>query len=180
VEPAKVQALQNDMVRLADGDRSASRPVFDALWPVLVSFAERLVGADAADVAQEAMKRVFEQASDFDKERSALGWALAICGWECRTVLAKRRRRREAPLEPAEVERATAGAALEAEDRATLTRALNDAIATLQDTDQHTLRAAFLERIDDEACDLPGATFRERKERALGRLRAAWRKLYET
>ena len=75
--------LDAAMLRLADGDRSASSSVFSALWPELVTFAERALGKgpDADDAAQQALEKIFAQAADYDPGRSALAWALAITAW---------------------------------------------------------------------------------------------------
>ena len=39
------ERLQDDLARLAGGDRSAFTPVFETLWPLFRSFASRLVRA---------------------------------------------------------------------------------------------------------------------------------------
>jgi DNA-directed RNA polymerase specialized sigma24 family protein len=93
--------LRRLMVRLADGDRAAFRPAFALLWPRLRAFAARCVAAaDAEDVAQAALLRVFSRASEYDAERDALAWALGIAAWECRTLRRRRQRRREDHVAP--------------------------------------------------------------------------------
>lgn len=171
-----LRILDAAMLRLADGDRSACSSVFSALWPELVSFAERSLGkgSDADDAAQQALEKVFAQAAEYDPQRSALAWALAITAWECRTVLQRRRRRREDPLE------AGHGAVAEGPDpeAAALERgmldALRDALSGLSLQDQRTLQDAFARDVDGPATP----AFRKRKERALTRLRTAWRRIY--
>ena len=91
---AELDAL---MARLADGDRAAFTPVFRALWAPMVRFCRTLTNneADAADAAQMAMEKLLERAHEYDPKRPAMPWALAIAGWECRTLARKRSRRRE-------------------------------------------------------------------------------------
>ena len=61
------------MTRLSEGDRSAFRPVFDFLQPLLRRFvARQLASADAEDVAQQALLRIFERSSQFDPALSRL------------------------------------------------------------------------------------------------------------
>ncbi|AKU99020.1 RNA polymerase sigma-70 factor, ECF subfamily [Labilithrix luteola] len=178
-ERSSIRTLDADMARLADGDRDACARVFAALWPVMVAFAEKTLGAsaDADDVAQKAMAKLFAQASDFDRDRPALAWALSITGWECRTVLRQRQRRREDVLTQ-DVHDGVASRDRDPEEHAVL-RGLSEAVRTslgeLSVLDQETLRAAFFEEMGVGA---EGSTFRKRKERALDRLRATWRRLY--
>src|SRR5437867_844842 len=83
--------------RLADGDRDAFEPVFRLVHPLIRDFARRALGsgADADDVTQHAMLRVFTRASELDRERDALTWMLAITAFEVRTLRRRRQRRRE-------------------------------------------------------------------------------------
>jgi RNA polymerase sigma-70 factor (ECF subfamily) len=55
-----------------------------------------------------------------------------------------------------------------------MTRAALTAMTELSELDQETLLASFLE----ESATASGATFRKRRERALDRLRTAFRRLY--
>jgi len=162
------------LVRLGDGDRSAFSPLFKALWVPMYRFCASLLkhDADAADAAQQAMGKIFERASEYDPARPALPWALAIAAWECRTLQRKRFRRREAPDDSAgEPSDDRLEASLIVRD---LTRAALSALAELPEADRETLLATFL----DEAVSVPPATFRKRRERALERLRASFRRLY--
>ena len=168
---AELDAL---MARLADGDRAAFTPVFRALWTPMVRFCRPLTNseADAADAAQMAMEKLLERASEYDPKRPAMPWALAIAAWECRTLARRRSRRRETPEgegpEPA-IEHAEA--TLEQRD---LVRAALDALGELSPEDQEALIATFTE----EAASVGGATLRKRRQRALGRLKSAFRRLY--
>src|SRR5277367_207052 len=89
--------LQRLTTAAADGDRAAVQPLFAALWPVAVRYATRMVGdaALAEDCAQDALVALFGQLARFDRERDALGWALAIVTWQCRTARRRRERRAE-------------------------------------------------------------------------------------
>lgn len=164
------------MARVADGDRAAFSPVFQQLWPRLLRFCTRALNheGDAADAAQQAMEKIFTRASSYDRSRPVLPWALAMAAWECRTIRRRRVRRREAPDADA-----TAGVS-EARDaehdlvRRQLTLAALEALGELSDTDRQTLLATFWE----EAAGAEGSTLRKRRERALSRLRAAWKRLY--
>jgi RNA polymerase sigma-70 factor (ECF subfamily) len=162
------------MARLADGDRSAFARVFRALWQPTLRLCSSMLknDADAHDAAQLAMEKVLARASDYDTARPAMPWALAIAAWECRTILRKRGRRREVSEEVAE-EPMTA-ATEEALIQRNLTRAALDAMGQLSDADQETLLLTF----SDEAGSVTGATFRKRRERALDRLRDAFRRIY--
>lgn len=163
------------MVRLADGERGAFEPLYEALWPVFLRFARRaLAGSpDAEDAAQGALMKVFSRACDFDPERDALSWALGIVAYECRTLRKKVQRRREDPAEP-EVWSARATTEPSPEDTLIardMEAAAKEVLGGLRSEDAETLRlVAAGERPEGVA----GPTFRKRVERALSRLRAAW------
>lgn len=162
------------MTRLADGDRGAFRPAFDLLRPLLQRFAARHLGpAEAEDAAQEALLNVFRRASEFDPRRDALAWALGITAWEIRTVRRRRQRRREEPEASACArERVDPSAGPEEEAMARdLEAILAAALGTLRPEDAETLRLYARGR----RAAVGGATFRKRVQRALARLRAAWR-----
>ena len=164
------ERLQDDLARLAGGDRSAFTPVFETLWPLFRSFASRLVRdpSRGEEIAQEALVRLFRSASRFDPRRDALAWALACVANEAR---ASRRARRLEPIENAAHLPSTDGdPALLAERRETMD-ALAETLRGLPAGDLETL-AASLER---DAGPRPAA-FRKRLERATRRLRDAWRK----
>jgi len=165
------------MARLADGDREAFTGVFEQLWPPTLRLCRSLLGseADAADAAQEALYKIFQRASDYDKSRPALPWALAIAAWECRTINKRRQRQRET-AEPNLEERAEQ-AGEHAEEHVVekdLMSAALSALGELSEADRETLVATFW----DEAASASGATLRKRRQRALDRLRQAWKRLY--
>jgi RNA polymerase sigma-70 factor (ECF subfamily) len=127
--------------------------------------------ADAADAAQQAMQKVLERASDYDPTRPALPWALAIAAWECRTILRKRSRRNEVS-DDAAPETAAENVPTEMEQRVLIQNALV-AVGELSANDRETLVATFW----DQDGDVWGATLRKRRERAVKRLRDAFRRL---
>jgi len=140
--PANTE-LDGWMARLADGDRSAFDAVFERLHGPVNRLCLQYLGneADAADAMQEALQKVLERASDYDPARRALPWALALAGWECRTVARRRQRWREVP-------EAEAGARLgEDEAEAFAQRKLAEAamavMGTLSEQDRQTLTATF-------------------------------------
>ena len=173
-ESRKREPLDAAMVRLADGDRDAIPTVYRALWPVLVRFCRSFVGdrADAEDLAQNTLVKLFEQAHAYDPSRSAQAWALSIAAWECRTLRKSQTRnahnvqkmRRVLPNDaPPDVE-------AEAWKRQALT-ALHQLIATMPPADRNAL-------IDSFEKELSEPIHRKRKQRVLGRLRRRWRELY--
>jgi RNA polymerase sigma-70 factor, ECF subfamily len=170
-EPAELDRL---IARLSEGDRSAFTAAFRLLWPPVLRLCQGMVQntADAEDAAQQAMEKIFSRHGDYDPRRPAMPWALAIASWECRTIRQRRLRRREAP-EPAERELVT-GDAQEAHVEHELVAHAINALGTLSDVDRKALIATFWE----EGAGVSGATLRKRRERALVRLRDAFRRLY--
>ncbi len=168
------RTLDTFMARLAQGDRSAFNVIFERLWPPTLSFCANILknDADAADAAQQAMEKILVQASNYDPQRPALPWALAIASWECRTILRKYARRREAPydLVPEPMPSKTDDMHIQRQ----LIEAALVTMRTLSGMDQETLVATFWE----EEANVSGATLRKRRERAIVRLRNAFRRLY--
>ncbi len=167
-------SLDNRMKQLADGDRYAFRPVFELLWGPTLRLCRGMLKneTDAADGAQQAMIKILERASDYDPSRPALPWAMAIAVWECRTIQRARSRLRESPDDAAPE---SAGATSEA-DFVTrqLCAAVMAAMGELSQADQDVLRATYW----DCAAAVSGAALRKRRERAIDRLRKAFRRLY--
>lgn len=159
------------MKALASGDRSAFTPVFRALWEPALKLCQRLVGDDGADVAQTALLHILERAHEYDWRRPALPWALGIAAWECRTHRKRHERRRETADQP---DTSDDGAAVAEQEQRLLVSAAMEAMGTLSEADQRTL----VETYWDIASPVTGATLRKRRERALTRLRDAFRRLY--
>jgi RNA polymerase sigma factor (sigma-70 family) len=174
VERQQRAELQRNLSRLADGDRAAFRPVFELVWPRVREIARRLMphAADADDAAQTALCKLFERASEFDPERDALAWIVGIVSWECLTLRKRAARRRE---QGGEALAAVVDRAANPEEKAMADELEALAVAMLGQLgpdDRETLRIALFGEGERTA---PPATFRKRVERAMGRLRAAWR-----
>lgn len=160
------------VTRLADGDRSAFTPAFQLLWPRVRDLCRSMLKneADAADAAQQSLEKILTRSAEYDRTRPALPWALGIAAWECRTALRKRGRRRELAEELApEAEQSEEDFA----ERQLIQRAAQ-AMGQLSAMDQEALVATFF----DEAASASGATLRKRRERAVTRLRDAFKRLY--
>ncbi len=155
------------MLAAAEGDRAAIDPLFHAVWPIAVAYAMRMVGDRtlAEDCAQTALTRMFGHLEGFDPARDALGWTLAHVMWECRTARKTRTRRGEVPEAPST---AVADGRSELEQR-DLVRAALQTIEALEPRDIEVIAASLFDQRTE------GATYRKRLERALARLRTAWR-----
>ncbi len=163
------------MIRLADGDRSVFDEVYLSLQPAILSFCGKVLpNADAEDATQQVLLKVFRQASAFRRSGDALTWAIAIAAWEVRTFRKRMSRSRTTsmenrePIDPAE----NAETVL---SRAQLLALAAQVLGALSETDRETLRETFEDRPPTQ---VQGATFRKRRERALHRLREAWRRVY--
>jgi RNA polymerase sigma factor (sigma-70 family) len=165
-----IQAL---MSRLYEGDRTAFPPLADALWPVVLAFAQsaRSAGVEPEDVAQEVFLRLCTRMADYDPSRDAVSWVYGIAHYEVLTQRKKRQRRREVG-EPA---LAFVADAEEGAEEGLLQQDLVDRLSELvgQLTEEDRL-ALGLEGETGPA----GATQRKRKQRARDRLRALWRSLH--
>ena len=163
------------MVQFASGDRAAFQPLFDALWPILLSFASRTLEprADAEDAAQQAMLKVFSRIADFDRARDGVSWTLGIAGYEVMSLRKQRVRRREAgeaPLDRLQQEQADVEEAAIADQ---LRQAVRELVGELPERDRAALAHAFTgEPVPTDE------TSRKRRFRALERLRAAWRRAH--
>lgn len=168
--------LNEGFARLADGDRAAAEPVFRQLWPVVSSFALQALKDEsrAQDVAQQALMKLFEQASRFDPKKDALAWALEITAWEIRSERRRIQRSREDPWDVAAEAVAPNDPEMSAY-RAQLVDALSEAFSFLSANDRQTLSTVLLET----APPVTGATWRKRKQRALTRFKEIWRKVHE-
>jgi RNA polymerase sigma-70 factor (ECF subfamily) len=159
------------MSRFADGDRAAFRPVFDALWPVILDFTTRMLRdeAEAEDAAQRALLKVFHRIAQLDRNRDGVAWAMTIAAYEAMTLRNRRSRRREEPHEALAIEDAAPSQRdqLIAEQ---LRTAVHAVIGELGPRDQAALQAV----LDDQPHH--GETVRKRRFRAVARLREAWRK----
>jgi RNA polymerase sigma-70 factor, ECF subfamily len=156
------------MARLAQGDREAFDPLYAALRPRALHLARVRVGeAEAADVAQAALLRIFARASEFLPGKPCLPWFYAIVGNEIRAAGRKGAR---LSLDNEAAGRAFAGD----HDPETqfvareLERALELAVNDLEDEAAEAIRA-MLDRAPTP--DVNPATFRKRVSRAYVKLR---------
>jgi RNA polymerase sigma-70 factor (ECF subfamily) len=162
------------MVRLADGDREAFTCVFEELWPEVLGFVRRVVPtpSDAEDVAQQALMKVFFRIAEFDTQRDGIAWAFGIAAFEIKTLRRRTQRRREVAepgREAPDPARSPEQVVLDEE----LDRALLSALGELSSSDRATLMLS-----DGSAVTITDAARRKRRQRALERLRAIWRRLY--
>jgi len=164
--------LHAAMVRFADGDRAAFREVFDGLWPMCLALATRSLAqrADAEDVAQRAILKVFDRIVDLDRERDGVAWAMTITAFDVLTMRKQRVRRRERAADhDREDERPSASEQFVEHELSAQVRAL---IGDMSDRDREALDAMLSGRPPR------GETERKRRFRAIERLRAAWRKAH--
>ena len=170
---AEIQAL---LVRLSEGDRSAIEPAFHALWSILGRFSARALGssAEAEDAAQQALMKVFGQVAGFDRAKDGVAWVLTIASYECRTSRRRTERRREQAIDSAadlaSGERTPEALAVQRD----LEAAAREILDGLGEDDARAILAALDENRPADA------TFRKRLQRALGRLRLAWRTKHGT
>jgi RNA polymerase sigma factor (sigma-70 family) len=166
--------IQELMVRLHDGDRTAFPPLADALWPVVLAFAQSAggPGVEPDDIAQEVFLRLCTRMAEFDPRRDAVSWIYGIARYEVMTHRKRRQRRREVD-EPALA--FVADPAGSAEDRLVhqdLVVRLTGLVGQLTEADKLALG------LDEAGGTAGGATARKRKQRALDRLRELWRSLH--
>lgn len=162
------------MIRLADGDRSAIPLVYRALWPSVVRYCATLVGdaTEAEDLAQSALLKLFEQAYEYDPEKSTRTWALTIAAWECRTYRKKRSRNERNVDKMARTQ--VRESSPDIEDQAWKHRAveaLKELIRDMPEGDRQALVDSFVR-------GLSNPIHRKRKQRVLARLRRRWREVY--
>ena len=172
-EPSTGEHLDDAMVRLADGDRAAIEPVYRALWPILVRYCTAFVGdaAEAEDLAQCALLKLFEQAHDYDANKPAEAWALAIAAWECRTYRRKRSRaaRNVEKMERTQTRDSSPDVEQDLWQRRALA-ALDEIVSEMADSDQKALVDSFVRELSEPV-------HRKRKQRVLARLQRRWREV---
>jgi RNA polymerase sigma-70 factor (ECF subfamily) len=146
------------------------------LWPLLRGFAARALRDDGRgeDAAQEALIKLFEQATDFDASRDGVAWAIAITAYEVRSIRRRGLRRREEALDRAADAPATTGTPEAMVVERDLARAAREVLSGMKEEDMAAILVAIGERRP-----FGDATFRKRLQRALARLRHAWRAKHE-
>jgi len=175
MDPHHRRQIHEAMVRLAEGDRSAFAFVFDELWPPILRFVERALPgrAEAEDVAQQALVKLFARIAEFDTGRDGVAWAFGIVSYEVKTLRRQEQRRREV--------RYDAGADRIADrSQSPELRAIQDDLARALEAALGELAPADRALLVDGEVAMPGApsatTLRKRRQRAIERLRSAWRK----
>lgn len=167
--------LNTLMAQLADGDRTVLNDVYSLLWPIISAFCGKTLSyADAQDAAQQALLKLFDQAAAFDRDRDVVTWALSVAAWEVRTVRKRHERSKLALFDDALATGNAKDPEWEMAERQLVEAALS-VLGQLSNSDQETLISTFSE---DAPEGVAGATFRKRRERALVRLRTAWRRIY--
>lgn len=174
--------LDEAMRRVQQGERAAFDAVFALAWPRAQAWCARALKhpQDAEDAAQSALEKIFEQAVHYDPARSALAWILAVASWEVRTIQRRRMRHkdREGALEPVGEALTDDGADPEtALIEANLVAAAEEVLRGLPEAD----RCLVMDAIHGRPSAAPGvspAAIRKRRQRAMARLRDAWRVLH--
>lgn len=170
---AQRRLIHDAMVRLAHGDRDAFTVVFDGLWPHVLRFVSRAAAhhPDAEDLAQRTLLKIFARVSDLDTSRDGVAWAFGIAAHEVRTLRRQIQRRREA-LDDEVAERTAVDPTPEdAAIRRDLHEALAESLGELSPSDRSVL-------LDEGAgaSSISPTAWRKRRQRALERLRAVWRR----
>ena len=175
MDPERRTAIQQAMLRLADGDRAAMPELVEQLWPVLLSYAERGLGdaQGAEDAAQEVLFRISSRISELDRTRDPVSWAFGIATFEIMTQRKRRQRRRETLLQETPESQEASQSAEDAFIQAELHAALGDALGQLSADDAAQLG------LHEQLRTYPATpAMRKRRQRALDRLRAIWRNIY--
>lgn len=165
------RTLEALMTQLIEGERQAFDPLFSALWPPALRYAQHLLGdaAAAEDVAQRALMRMFEEAPGYRRGTSVLAWVLSLTFWEARTERKRRSRSKSVPWDDTEVHDAAPDAderMMDAEARHELARLIED----LAPEDRALLGLADAHLL---ALISPSAV-RKRRQRLIARLRQAF------
>ncbi len=136
------------LVLYANGDPDAARILTQRLLPRLLGYAARLTGdrAEAEDVAQEAMLRLWRIAADWRTgEAQVTSWVYRVATNLCTDRLRARQRRRAEALdtvaEPEDDRPGAVSVMMEADRMA----ALNTALATLPDRQRQAVVLRHIE-----------------------------------
>jgi RNA polymerase sigma-70 factor (ECF subfamily) len=170
------------VIRYSEGDRAAFAPLFALVWPIVLRYCSRALPdeKDAEDAAQEGLLKVFSRIEDFDRQRDGLAWILGIASFEIKTIRKRKMRRREGNcdclLSTPSLEESAEDAATERQMRSLLPAAFDRLSAQDQAIVQEILHGS---PANSEPGSGPiGALERKRKQRAIERLRVAWRRFY--
>jgi len=167
------------LVRIAAGDRNAFGAVFARYAPRVKSYLLRLGahGANAEDLAQDAMVSVWRRASSFDPAKAkASTWIFVIA----RNAWIDRLRREKVQLAYRDASCVSEESEDEAPDEAVVRtqteEQVNAALATLSEEQRQVVRLSFFQDVPHaeiaEALSLPLGTVKSRLRLALIKLRA--------
>lgn len=189
------QELQKHMIALADGDGNAFNPVYRVLFSYLTTMAQHLLPAHlqsfSEDAVQNALHKLFEQASNYRREIPVTAWVYQILYWECRTILRKHQRNREIGTdtemqetlhqrENAAVQETLDTQLIEREWQAHVREFIQ---IHFQDAKERAYLDAYLQEHDskDQKNAIPATPAeRKRKQRWIERLRKLWSAFDET
>lgn len=174
VDRSKLNELMN---RVSSGDRSAIDPLFEDLRPVILTFATKILTSslEAEDVTQQVLINIFSRSSEFIQGKDALSWVFGITAYECKTQKKKTSRRKEDG--DALISRIQATENFE--DKLIINQLqdlLKDIIADLPSLDKETILLSIEDSLKPE---VGSATYRKRLQRAMTRLKQAWRVKHE-
>ena len=140
------------LAAFAQGDSAAARVLTDRLLPRVFRFAARILGdrAEAEDVAQEAMLRLWRQAPNWRPgEAQVATWVYRVASNLCTDRLRRRRSRPTAPIEDAgDPADGTPGSEARLHQAARLA-ALQDALAELPDRQRQAVVLRHLEGLSN-------------------------------
>jgi RNA polymerase sigma-70 factor (ECF subfamily) len=149
------------MARIAAGDEMAFRHLADRHVGRMLRLAQSILGsaAEADEVAQDALLRVWRHASRWDGARGQPGtWIHAIV---VRLCVDRLRRRRHEPIEAAEEVPDPAPSALDLLSSRREAQALRDALASLSDRQRVALTLYYQEELSGaEAAETLGLNLR--------------------
>jgi RNA polymerase sigma factor (sigma-70 family) len=150
------------------------------LHPIIQRFCEKQLGRgpDADDATQQSLEQLFERVETYDATRSALPWVFAITSWEVKTIRRRAGRRDQRASSVAVDE--LIGSQQDPEFAVMSSQFIaivDELIDTLPAIDRQTLRETLARELDAESTTPTDATFRKRKERALGKIRTLLRNL---
>lgn len=135
------------LARFASGDQSAARALTNRLTPAVLSLARRMLGneAEAEDIAQEAMLRLWKIAPDWEPGRAkASTWLYRVTQNLCTDRLRKKKTASidDAP-EPLD-DAPSAAQVIHETDRA---KALNDAVANLPERQRIAVHLRYFQEL---------------------------------
>lgn len=164
--------VNDAIVRLASGDRSAFDTVFSGLWGPLSDYVRRGLNnhPDAEDLAQQTLLKVFSRISEFDTSRDGVSWAFGIATFEIRTMRKKIQRLREMSIDDVSI-----GDSRPSPEATLIESNLREALLAVMGQLQQSDRDILLAGAGASGADVSPAALRKRRQRAIERLRNLWR-----